>query len=174
MDLYRPVLFLHVTAIIGIFAALAIEWVTVQRLRRATSYEQARDWAQVFNLLPALGAPSAIIALVSGIYLATTLGVWRLGWVAVALPTLVAAALTGGLTAPSRKRVRVALGERVGGLPREIEAQLRQAFWLRSLRVRTALLTGLVFEMTVKPDAGIWVMAAVATGGIAWGLASRS
>jgi hypothetical protein len=174
MDLYRPVLFIHVTAIIGMFAALAIEWVTVQRLRRVTSYEQARDWTHVFNLLPAIGAPSAIAALVSGVYLATTLGVWRLGWVAVAIPTLIAVAVAGGLTAPSRKRVRVALGECVGGLPHDIVAQLRQKFWVRSLRVRTALLTGLVFEMTVKPDSGVWIIAAVATGGVAWSLATRS
>ena len=174
MEMYRPVLFIHVTSIIGMFAALAIEWLTVQRLRRATSYEQARDWTQVFKLLPVLGAPSALTALASGIYLATTLGVWKFSWVDVAVPTLIAIAVAGGLTAPSRNRVRDTLRERVGGLPHEIAAQLRQALWLRSLRVRTALLTGLVFEMTVKPDAGAWIMAAVAIGGVSWALATRS
>jgi hypothetical protein len=35
---------------IGLFVALAIEWVAVARLRRAMTYEQAREWAVLTRL----------------------------------------------------------------------------------------------------------------------------
>jgi hypothetical protein len=174
MELYRPVLFVHVSAIIGLFAALAVEWVTLRFLRRATSYEQAREWMRVLSLLPAIGAPSLLAALASGVYLATSLGVWHLGWVGVAIPTLVSVAVAGGLTAPARNRMRNTLGTSIGALPSAVQMQLSQTLWRRSLRVRTALLSGLVFEMTVRPDAGVWVMSAVAILGLAWSVVVRS
>jgi len=174
MNLYRPVLFVHLTAVIGIFAALAIEWVTALALRRATSYDQARDWTRVWDVLPAIGAPSLLGALASGVYLATSLGLWSFGWVAVAIPTLIGVGVAGALTAPARKRTRATLAAHLGQLPNAVQVQLRQTLWLRSLRVRTALLLGLVFEMTLKPDAGAWVMAAVVVIGIAWAAATRT
>ena len=174
MNLYRPVLFIHLIAVIGVFAALAIEWVTALFLRRATSYDQARDWTRVWDLLPAIGAPSLLGALGSGMYLATSLGLWNFGWVAVAIPTLIVVGVAGGLTAPARKRVRETLAAQTGGLPHDVQTQLSPPLWLRSLRVRTVLLTGLVFEMTLKPDAGAWVMAAVLVIGLAWAAAVRS
>src|SRR5262245_59136062 len=110
MYLDRPALFVHVVAIIGLFAALAIEWVGLRFLRRATSYEQAREWTRVWHLLIPIGAPAIVGALASGIYLATSLGVWSAGWVAVAIPTMVLVAVIGGTTALTRKRVDVAIG----------------------------------------------------------------
>ena len=174
MNLYRAVLFAHLIAVIGVFAALAIEWVTALFLRRATSYDQARDWTRVWDLLPAIGAPSLLGALGSGVYLATSLGLWDFGWVAVAIPTLIVVGVAGGLTAPARKRVRETLAARTGGLPHDVQNRLRSALWLRSLRLRTLLLIGLVFEMTLKPVAGAWVMAAVLVIGLAWAAAVRS
>src|SRR5262249_3382379 len=174
MDLHRLVLFVHVAAILGLFAALAIEWVALRSLGRVTSYEQGREWTRVLNLLPAIGAPSVLAALLTGIYLATTLGVWHLSWVGVAIPTLVIVAIAGGLTAPARSRMRNTLGGNVGALPNAVRAQLSQTLWRRSLRLRSALLTGLLFEMTVRPDAGAWVMGGVAMMGVAWSAIMRS
>ena len=174
MDLHRLGLFVHVAAILGLFAALAIEWVALRSLARATSYEQSREWTRVLRMLPAIGAPSLVAALLSGIYLATSLGAWRLSWVAVAIPTLVIVAVAGGLTAPARNRMRQMLIGSVGALPNAVQAQLSQTFWRRSLRLRTALLSGLVFEMTVRPEAGVWVIGGVAVLGLAWGAVLRS
>jgi hypothetical protein len=174
MSLYRPMLFIHVTAVIGLFAALALEWLSSRYLRRAASFEQAREWIRVWNLLPAIGAPSLLVALGSGIYLASLLGAWDLGWVAVAVPTLVVVGVAGGLTAPARRRVRAALASRGGSLSNDDRVQLRKAAWAPSLRLRTALLLGLVFEMTVKPDAGAWVMVVAVVIALAWTVTTRS
>jgi len=175
MNLYRPVLFVHIAAIVLLSATLAIEWVSLRFLRRATSYEQAREWTRVWQLLVPLGAPAVLIALASGIYLATLLGVWRVGWVAVAIPTMVLIAFVGGTTAPARKRVETAIGQHIGDLPDAIAHQLRRSRWVTaSLRIRAALLGGLLFEMTVKPEAGVLAMVAIALLGVAWGFVIRS
>src|SRR5262249_53137566 len=49
MDMMRLILFAHVAATIGIFAALTIEWVGLKHLGQATSYEQAREWARLWR-----------------------------------------------------------------------------------------------------------------------------
>jgi hypothetical protein len=175
MDVYRLVLFIHVAAIVGLGATLAIEWVSVRFLRRATSYEQAREWTRLWPFLVSLGAPSILLAVASGIYLATLLGVWRAGWVAVAIPTMLFIAVVGGTTAPARKRVETAIGQHIGRLPPTVEHQLRHSRWLAaSLRIRTALLLGLLFEMTVKPETGGLLMVAVGLAGVGWGTFNRS
>src|SRR5262249_36010062 len=76
VDTMRLILFAHVAATIGIFATLTIEWVGLKHLSRATSYEQAREWARLWRYLAPLGFPSVLVVLVSGVYMATTLGVW--------------------------------------------------------------------------------------------------
>jgi len=173
MDAMRLILFAHVAATIGIFAALAIEWVALKHLSRATSYEQARDWARLWRFLAPLGVPSVLVALVSGIYMATALGAWSFGWTRVALPTLVIAGIAGGVVGPRRGRLTSALATNAGPLPPSLSRDLKQPLLLASLRFRVALLVGLVFEMTVRPDPGAAVvMVAFGLAGVAWAMAA--
>src|SRR5262244_786529 len=125
MDLHRIIVFLHVAGMLGLFATLAIEGVSLRALRRAASYEQAREWAGVWTLLVPLGVPSVLVVLASGIYLATTLGLWEFGWVEVAVPTLVLVAVAGGIVGPRRNRLRKAIATNAGALPNGLEAELR-------------------------------------------------
>jgi hypothetical protein len=174
MDLHRPILFVHVAAVVGLFATLSIEWVSLRFLRRATSYEQARQWTRAWRLLIATGALAVLTALASGIYLATSLGVWSVGWVAVAIPTIVAVAIVGGLTAPARNRLVGALAVNSGPLPDDVQRKVTRPVWLAaSLHVRTALLCGLLYEMTVRPEAGVATMGIIGLVGVAWAIASR-
>ena len=171
MTLYRIVVFCHVAATLALFGALAIEWVSLRSLRQAESYEQAREWVGLWRLLVPLGVPFALVILASGIYLARTIGAWTLGWVEVAVPALVVVALAGGIVGPRRNRLQAAVATGVGPLPGDLLMQLRQPLLMASWRFRAALLTGLVFEMTVKPASdGALVMAAVVLIGIVWGL----
>ncbi|HMF93429.1 MAG TPA: hypothetical protein VKE96_04010 [Vicinamibacterales bacterium] len=172
MDVHRLAVFFHVAAVIAAFAALSIEWLGLRSLRRATSYEQAREWMNVWKALPAIGAPSLLAVLLSGIYLASSLGVWTAPWVAAAIPTLVIVAIAGGSTAPSRSRARAAIGQHTGTLPVSLQMQLKAGLWRASLRVRTVLLFGLVFQMTMKPEANLVVLAAVGLIAGVWGFAA--
>jgi hypothetical protein len=171
MDLHRIITFLHVAAMVGLFAALTIEGVSLRWLRRATTYEQARGWAGLWSLLVPLGVPSVLVLLASGLYLATTLGLWQFGWVEVALPTLVIVAVAGAVTGPRRNRLRKSIATNAGALPNGLKAELRHPLLLASWRFRAVLLLGLVFEMTTKLDSGsLLLMAGVSVIGIGWGL----
>jgi hypothetical protein len=133
-------------------------------VRRATSYEQAREWIAVWTLLQRLGTPSVLLVLASGMYLGITMQAWAFGWAKLAMPTLFVVAAAGGIVGRRRARLRGAVASGAGPLPGELQAQLRQPLLLASWRLRFSLLAGLLFEMTVKPDlAG----AALVTGGMA-------
>lgn len=172
MDTYRVVVFCHVLAAMGLFAALAVEWVSLRYVRASTSYEAAREWSGLFKLLVPLGMPATLVALASGIYLATTISVWELGWVKLAVPTLVAVAIAGAVVGPRRNRLQAAVAKGTGPLPRYLVAQLQHPLLVASWRVRFALLAGLLFGMTVKPDlrGNVVSMAGALLVGLAWSM----
>jgi hypothetical protein len=168
MELHRVIVFFHVAAVVGLFAALVIEWVSVARLRQATSYEQAREWTGLWRLLVPVGAPSTLTVLASGIYLATTLGAWEIGWVRAAVPTLVVIAIAGAVTASRRKRIRAAVEARSGPLPHEVLTELRHPLLIASIRARATLIGALVFVMTARPALGgaVLIGSAIALGAV--------
>src|SRR5262245_25059867 len=173
MQMLGAILFAHIAATIGLFVALAIEWVAVTRLRRAVTYEQAREWATLWSSAAPVGVPSFLVALLSGVYLAKTLGVWELDWTSVAVPTLVVVAIAAGVVRPRRNRLLASISTNSGRLPQPLSAELRQPLLVQSLRLRAAVLVGLVFLMTVKPDRGLLVILAVGSLGALWGFAAR-
>jgi hypothetical protein len=101
-------------------------------------------------MLMRIGIPSTLVALASGIYLATTLGFWTLGWVKLAVPVLVLVAVAGAIISPRRNRIRAAIATGSGPLPSDLTRQLGHALLLGSLRFRTVMLSALVFVMTTK------------------------
>jgi hypothetical protein len=169
MTLYALVLFCHVAAAVGLFAALTVEWASLRRMGASSSYEQARDWSELSNLLLPLGMPSTLVVLASGVYLASTLDAWVLGWVKVAVPTLVTVAIVGGVVGPRRNRLRADLATGSGALPTAMRRQLQYPLFVASWRCRASLLGGLLFLMTTRPQP-LWIVGAFAAVGIAWSL----
>src|SRR4029453_6756188 len=169
MNTYSTVVSLHVIAAIGLFAALVIEWMSLRFLQRCACYEQGRESMAVWGLVAKVGGPATLVALASGIYLARTIGAWNLSWVAVAIPTMIVIAIAGVPSARIRKRLANLIAVNAGRLPDERRTQLTPRTWTASLRVRTALLLGLVYEMTAKPTEGVVAIVAFAVLGLAWG-----
>jgi hypothetical protein len=170
MDVYHLVLFGHVAAAMGLFAALALEWVSLRNLGRAKTHEQAREWASVWAVLMPLGMPAILISLASGIYLATTVGAWELGWVKPAVPTLVIVAIAGAVVGPRRNRLRAALEAGTGPLGEAVLVQATHPLLMASWRLRAALLSGLLFEMSARPPApgAAIALASFAAAGVLW------
>jgi hypothetical protein len=168
MDLHRILVFVHVAAVIGLFATLVIEWISMGRVRQSTSYEQAREWAGLWRLLGPVGGPSTLIVLASGIYLATTLGAWEIGWVRAAIPTLIVVGIAGAPAGLRRKRIRADIEARSGPMPVEVRTRLRDPLLVASIRFRATLLAAVVFAMTAHPTLGAAVMigSSVALAGI--------
>src|SRR5438876_3642752 len=98
MSINEIVLFLHLASTVGLFAVLGIEWISLRGVRRSSTYEQAREWSGLWGLLLRLGLPAALLVLASGIYLATTFGMWQVNWVSIAVPTYVGVIVTGAIT----------------------------------------------------------------------------
>ena len=152
MTPYTIALFLHVTGALGLFVAIGLEWISLPRLRRAASVEQARTWLGVLGSLRPSGASSALMLLVTGIYMMIT--TWRgAAWAGIGLLALVLIAALGA--ALNGRRVRAigrALPAEPGPLPQALVQQLRDPVLVFSARLRAALALGVVFIMCTKPE----------------------
>jgi hypothetical protein len=170
MTLYRIVLFGHIAGVIGLFAALALEWVSLRHLAKSSTYGEARAWSSLWSLLLPLGMPATLLVLGSGIYMATTVGAWELGWVKLAVPTLIMVAIGGAIVGPRRTRLAKALTEGEGPLSSGRLQELQHPLYVASLRWRAALLVSLVFVMTARPESALLVVGSCALAGVLWGL----
>lgn len=168
LPIYQIVVFLHVGSAAGLFAVLAVEWVSLRGLTRSRTYEQAREWSELVNLLMPLGLPTTFVLLASGIYLATTAGFWALSWVYVATGTYVLVIIAGAIVGPRRSRLRSALGHDTGALREEMRAQLLDPLLRASWRWRAALLSGLLYIMTVRPESAVLAVVAFGLIGVVW------
>ncbi len=150
MSLYSIALFLHIVGALGLFAALGLEWTSLRQLRRATTVAQARAWFDVLGLVRRIGPASLATILLPGFYLMATAWHWT-GWIVVALAGMGLLAVLGALN-----------GVPLAALRRELDTQqaapvcerLLHPRFVLSIQTRVALVLGIVFLMTVKPDLG--------------------
>ena len=163
-------LFLHVTAAMGIVAGLGIEGAVLVRVRAARTTAEARDALGSKRYLQRLLGLSMLTAIVTGIYLATAYWGWRGAWMGMAMLTIVAIAVVGGLmTGRPTKRLMRATDKALG--TDEIVAVQGQLSM--SYVIRLVLFLGIVFLMTTKPTSGpsaLLVVLVAAAGGVAAGL----
>ncbi|MPZ16683.1 MAG: hypothetical protein GEV06_02030 [Luteitalea sp.] len=171
MTLYSIVLFLHVVGALGFFGGLAIEWLELRQMRRATSHEQLREWLQALGSLGRLVGPSLLILLVTGMYMAAT--VWPYPWVGVALVVLFLFPILGiALGGRRMRRMVKELGTATGPVGSALDARVHDPIFIVSWRLRTALALGIVYLMTTKPVIGhaLIAVAVAAVVGIIWSL----
>jgi hypothetical protein len=134
--------------------------------------EQTREASRLFGVLTAVTLPSALVAVASGIYLATASGSWSLPWVRPAVPTIIAVAVLGGTVGPRRRRIVAALAAGTGVVPHELRSRIVHPLFTASWRLRTALLAALLFEMCARPEgpAALLSLGAFALAGLGWTL----
>jgi hypothetical protein len=158
MTLYSIALFLHVVGALGLFAAMGLEWVLVARLRQVETIEQARDWLGLLGVIRRLSPASLAAVLVAGIYMWVT--AWPgAGWTVVAFVALLLLPPLGMIAGLRLPTVQRELNDQSGALAPELRLRLDQPLFLASIQVRTAIVLGIVFLMTNKPDAAGAVIA---------------
>lgn len=164
--MYSISLFLHIVGALGLFASLAFEQAGLLNLRRASTNAQAREWLSLFRALRRIQGPSALVLLVTGVYMMTTS--WRhqawagLGLVGMVLMAIIAVATTGR----RMKAIGQALPTGDGALSAALRDRLDDPVLRTSASVRVALALGIVFNMSVKPGTSGAVAALVIALGL--------
>lgn len=129
MSLYSIALFVHIVGALLLFALLAVEGVSLRAGIPARNVQQI------------LGPISALAILVPGFYMVATQAGWR-GWAAVGLVSYVTIAVLGAFTGISVMQGRMS-------------TRTATLSWL----VRIGIALGVVFDMTVKPDVPVAIVA---------------
>lgn len=155
-------LFLHVTAAMGIVAGLGIEGLALVHLRAARDGENVREALTSSRYVQRIAGSSLLVAIITGLYLATVYWHWAGAWMGVAMLTIIAMALVGGLmTGRATARVMRSPTDVLG--PAAI-AGLQSRLGM-SYTIRLGFFLGIVFLMTTKPESGLIAVGAVAVAG---------
>jgi hypothetical protein len=148
--IYKLALFLHVSGALSVSAAIAIEWICLILFRKADTIERIEESVSYYAKVGKLGDIGAFLMLIPGIYM--MIAVWKVaGWAICGFLGLLAIGLIGGiLTGRTMKRIAELL--KVKDQPVHELRQLlsNNSLWL-SIKIRTAILLGVIFLMTAKP-----------------------
>ena len=152
MTLYSIALFFHIAGALGVFAALALDWVGISKLRGARTVEQVREWAGMYGIIRALGGASVGALLIFGLYM-TAVSWGPTGWIGIGFLSLLFIAVFGAVSGIRLSRVLAAARSGQGSLGEDLRRALQAPLFVASVRARAAVALGVVFLMTVKPDA---------------------
>lgn len=92
-------LFTHVIGMLVLFIGIAVEWLGLESLRRATTLEHASSWVRLRDRLPRVYGIALVTLLASGLYLARQIGAFDLAFVRLALGLMVLMGVLGWLRA---------------------------------------------------------------------------
>ena len=155
MSIYNIVLFLHIVGAIGYFLGIGILLFILLGLRRAQRVEHVRALIHLNDLSAPVSATSTVLLLVSGLYLALTAWSLLTIWILVALITLLLMVSTSAaLIAPRRSAIVKQLAREAPGgeLSEALERRIDNPVLATVCTTVVALLLGLVFLMTTKPE----------------------
>jgi Predicted integral membrane protein (DUF2269) len=147
----------HIIGAIGYFLSIGSWLFILVGLRRAQRVEEVRALMHVHDLSGPLGDGSGLVLLIAGLYLA--LSAWSLltSWILVALISLILILPTNAVLITPRRKTFVKQLERSAP-----EGEIALALWQHihdpilwaTSQTTAALLLGIVFLMTTKPNLG--------------------
>ncbi len=161
MTLYSIILFLHVAAVLGLFASLSFEFLSLFHLRQALDLGEVRRWIDPLPGIPLVAMASIFVVLFSGIYLAVRMSAFDLAWPKVTIIALLLIAPFGALTGKRMRVIRRGAAEAARMKP-ELLKRLQDPFLKISLGLRTAVFFGIVLLMAAKPE--LWQSLAIVVG----------
>ncbi len=152
--LYHLALFIHISGAVLFFIGLGLEWLGLNRLRRAERVEQVREVSELLAVLQRLFPLSVVLLLSGGLYMTITTWGFTLAWLDAALVTLAALPIVGPRVNGRRlTRIRqTALIQPDGPLPTSLQAQTTDPVLVFWSRIAALLGWWMVFLMTLKPD----------------------
>jgi hypothetical protein len=168
------VLFVHVTAVLTMFAALSFEALSLFHLRRVSSLTEVRRWIDSIPHLPWVARGSLLLVFLSGVYLTVRMEAFELAWPKVAVGALLLIAPLGALTGWRMRAIRRACVE-TKAINSELTSRLQDPFLKISLSIRLSLLFGILLLMSAKPDLweSIGIVGISVVVGFLWSLPAR-
>jgi len=151
MTLYALSLFIHVSAVLVLFAALSVEVLFLYRLRRASTLTEALVWVDPVPGLPLIVASSGLVTLFSGAYLAMRMSAFGLAWPKVAVAALVLMVPLGAVTGRRMRAIRQACTNATA-ISGELLSRLQDQFLKISLCMRVSIFLSVVLLMGAKPN----------------------
>jgi hypothetical protein len=151
MTFYSFVLFVHVTAMLGLCAALSFEVLSLLHLRRVSTSTEARRWIEPVPALPLIGMGSIFVVFFSGVYLAVRMSAFGLAWPRVTVGALLLIAPLGAMTGRRMRAIRRTCVDDQA-INSELLSRLQDPFLKVSLGIRIAVSLGIVLLMTSKPE----------------------
>jgi hypothetical protein len=157
MPLYQIALFLHILGALGFFIAIGVFYASVLGVRRAQTAGPITLWTGAAAAVNRILFPiSFLVILIAGIYMWVTVWGERAPWAGIALIAFILLAI--GATFLQGRRM-AALGQRAAGQPES--APVTGALWTQAhdsltwvaLNASAAFAIGIVYLMTLKPDA---------------------
>ncbi|GHO99576.1 hypothetical protein KSF_096240 [Reticulibacter mediterranei] len=110
MALYPYALLVHIVGIVGLCVAVSLEAATAFRLRAAKTTVQVREWMFISTILEKLLPISAVLVLLSGLYMILAVWGWGHAWIDLSLCMLVALGIGGAvINSPRMKAIHQAL-----------------------------------------------------------------
>ena len=153
MTLYALILFSHVAGAFFLFAGFTLEWLSVSYLRRNLESNQADSWIHLARIAPRFYGPALGVVLFSGGYLASKMG-GNQGWILVSFITLLVIGVIGVVfTGPRVRTIWKASKEDTGRISTAFQNRLHDPVLLASVRLRVALVFGVVLLMVSKLSA---------------------
>jgi hypothetical protein len=151
MTLYSLILFVHVTAVLSMFAALGIEALSLFHLRRVATLTEARRWIEPVPHLPLVAMGSLLFIFFSGIYLAMQMAVLDSAWPRVTVGAILLIGPLGALAGKRMRGIRLACTE-ANAINSDLIRRLQDPFLKISLGIRIAVFLGIVLLMSAKPE----------------------
>jgi hypothetical protein len=151
MSVYSLVLFVHITAVLTLFAALSFEVLSLFHMRRVSSLTEARRWIELVPGLRLIAIGSMLVIFFSGVYLTVRMSAFDLAWPKVAVAGLLLIAPFGALTARRMRAIRRDCADAKTVNPEPLN-RLQDPFLKTSLSIRIAVFFGIVLLMTAKPE----------------------
>jgi hypothetical protein len=169
MTFYSVVLFVHVTAVLGLCAALSFEVLSLFHLRRASTLTEVRRWTELVPGLFLVAAGSLLVIFFSGVYLAMRMSAFELAWPRVTVGTLLLIAPLGALTGRRMRAIRRACAD-AKAINSQLLSRLQDPFLKISLGIRIAVFFAILLLMAAKPE--LWESVVVVGTFVALGLLS--
>lgn len=177
MSLYELIVFVHVAAAVALLSGSVLGSPAIRAaVRRAQSVQELRAALAIGRPLQALEPGSAVVVLVTGLYLTRVADFWSLGWVQVAIAAwLVNAGAAGAVVQPAVKAVA---GQAAIAPDGPVGPRLDALRWSRHWSIGGDVLlssdAAMLWLMTMQPDlAGSLLAVAGAMFGVAGARAIR-